>query len=251
MSASPTSSQTTAARDRFLAELLREYPEIDPERVLFLNPNKPTEPWFPSEVLIAIARNTGKFDVIEEGFDQYIQPLNQVVHYASVTRDERVFRRSGVATIGESISRTDNGHPLYNRQSPDAHQLAASRALVAVLDAAGFNPYKTRAKERPDPAADLVERVLTPAAREFADDDPGVQEAALREHHLGQIHLLAAQAGLIKRIPGAGKDMSEYRAFLLENWGVKTVAGMSQTDRLSVINKLRIMIDQLDNPIES
>jgi hypothetical protein len=249
---------------RKVIEALSARFEIDPERVLFLDAEKPDKPWLSAEVLISIARQSGKFQEIEEGFDQYIPaPLNQVVHYGRVVDESgKVWRRSGVATVGEMP-----GNLYRGGRNPDGHQLAAARALGAALDGAGFNPLKAgavvsgrgsvvggqekrgriefaaqgdpkRAQRVMDGEADgTVEfRVLTP------DRAVGVDEAATKNNDLKQIHAMAEEVGLIAKRVGVPKDYSEYRRWMLENWGVKSSAGMDATERASVIEALRVLI---------
>ena len=71
---------TRTVKQETIAQGLAAQFGIDPERVYFPNTEKPDEPWLPAESLITIARQSGDFQTIDEGFDQFIAPLNQVVH---------------------------------------------------------------------------------------------------------------------------------------------------------------------------
>ena len=200
---------------------------IDPDQIKFLNPDRPDEPWLSAEALITIARQSGNFRTIEEEFSQYIQPLHQVVHIATVIDHEgRVYRRTGVATIGESVP---------GRGEPDEHALAASRALAAALRAAGFHPLRPGTVVQIDAVRRLAE--ATPPAPVSTDDS-----AQLRNIDLRQIHMLAQKKGLIRDL-GGRKDMSGYRAWLMETFGVETAAALNETERASAINALRLLPD--------
>jgi hypothetical protein len=246
------------ARQNIVDELGRRF-EIDGDRVLFLDPEKPAKPWLPAEVLASIARQTGRFREIEEGFDQYIPaPLNQVVHYARVIDEEgRAWRRSGVATVGETP-----GHH-YRGSNPDAHQLAASRALGAALDGAGFNPLKAGFVARPGTFRRVedgpnsfvvdgreVDKVLTPdraaepAGKAAAQSIVEADETETKNKHLKQIHAMASKVGLIVKRKGVPVDYSGYRSWMLENFGVKSAAGLDATQRLSAIEALRVLIQK-------
>ncbi|MEK6323582.1 MAG: hypothetical protein AABN33_18230 [Acidobacteriota bacterium] len=191
---------------------------VDPERVLFPNKKEPLKPWLPPDVLTALARGSGEFQAIDDDFVTFIAPLNQVVHKGTVVdREGRSFSATGVATIGEKVPDTD--------EEFDEHVLARGRGLGAALDLAGFNPLRGGSATTAKP-----ERIG------FAN------EAELRNNHLGRIHILAVEAGLIKHLPEGGKDMSQYHAFLIENFGVESAAGLSEQDRKSVINALEAMI---------
>lgn len=186
---------------------------IDPERIYFLNEDKPDEPWLPAEALVTIARQTEDFQTIDESFDQYIGPLNQVVHRATViTKDGRTYTRSGVATIGE-------------RQDIDDHALAAGRAVSAALTAAGFHPLR--------PGSVVSDNGRQPAGAQPADD-----VAEQRRVDLRRIHALAEQKGLIKPRPGGLWDRTAYRQFLLDNYQTNTAVGFDSVQRASLINAL-------------
>jgi hypothetical protein len=199
-----------------IAKDLAQQFEIDVERIYFLNPDKPEEPWLPAESLLIIARNSGNFQTIDESFDQYVESLNQIIHRATViTKDSCTFTRSGVATRGE-------------QQDIDDNALAAGRAVSAALTAAGFNPLKP---------GTVIELKFTPNA----DDTQS------RRQDLRRIHAIAEQKGLIKRgVTGGVPDRSAYRAFLQEHFKTNTAAGFDATQRASLINRL----DQLPDLFE-
>src|SRR4051794_23481623 len=112
---------TRTTKQQAIAEKLAEQLGIDAERVLFLNRERPEEPWLNAEALITVARQAGDFQAIEEAFNQYISGLNQIVHTSTVIdKTGRSFTRSGVATIGESEEISD-------------HELAAGRAVSKAL----------------------------------------------------------------------------------------------------------------------
>jgi hypothetical protein len=205
------SQQRTITQQGVAEKLAREF-DIDPERILFLNPEKPEEPWLSAEALVTIARQSGNFQAIDEGYDQFIAPLNQVVHHATVTDKEgRVYTRSGVATIGE-------------RQDIDDHALAAGRAVGAALTAAGFNPLRPGA-------------VVSINARPHVGAALG-EEANSRNTDLKRIHALAEEKGLIRRGPNDSIDRTGYRAFLLTNFNTTTAVSLDETQRASLINAI-------------
>ncbi len=184
---------------------------IDPERILFLNDKKPEEPWLPAEALMTIARQSGEFQAIDETVEQYIAPLNQIVHRATVIKkDGTSFGRCGVATIGE-------------RQDIDDHALAAGRALAAALTAAGFNPLRPGA---------VVSLELNLPRQEYSQAD----EAKSRTTDLKRIHAIGIEKGLIQFIPGAGKDDRGYRQMLKEKYGVGSAVAFDGAERASLIN---------------
>jgi hypothetical protein len=204
-------------KQQSVAEGLAARFNIDPERIYFLNPDKQDEAWLPAESLITIARQSGDFQTIDEGFDQFIDPLNQIVHYAAVvTKGGLTFRRSGVATIGE-------------RDEMDDHALAAGRAVSAALTAAGFNPL------RPGVVADLNKR------KEAAQ--PLGVELTTRQRDLKRIHALAVQKGLLKPMAGGGYNRDGYKRFLVEHYGVSTSIEFNETKRASLINSLEQLPD--------
>lgn len=206
-------SQRTQTQQSVISQLTQKF-EIDEEKILFLNPNKPDEPWLSAEVLMSIARQSGGFQTIEESFDQYIPGLEQVAHTAIVVdKDGRVYKRSGVASLSETVG----------GDKPDVHALAGSRALNAVLTAAGFHPLR---------AASVVPLDTKREPHTLAD------EAASRAKDLKRIHAIAERKGLITEGTGGVKDMSPYRSWLMEHHGTTTAANLNPIQRASVINAL-------------
>ena len=200
---------------------LGEQFNIDPERILFLNESKPEEPWLPAEALMTIARQSGDFKGIDESVDQYIEPLKQIVHRATVIDAVgRTYTRCGVATLGE-------------REDVDDHALAAGRALNAALTAAGFNPLRPGA----------VVTLDLPLPKNAPTGASVVAEANSRTIDLKRIHLIAAEKGLIKHRRNGEKDVSAYRQMLKQNFGVSTVVAMSATERASLINYMQQLPD--------
>lgn len=203
------------------ASLATEY-GIDPERILFLNPRNQNEPWIPPTLLETIARAFDDYRSSSVAHDKFIPETAEVIYIATVTDSKnRIFSRSGVATIGEGNAVGDE---------IDANILAQGRALSAALNAAGFNPVKSA------PMVDFnVETAYeNQPKQQFAVED----EAMLRTKDLKHIHALATDKGLI-----VGKDDTDYRVWLTQHFGVKTSAILSPTDRQRVINKLRTYAD--------
>lgn len=191
---------------------LGEQFQIDPERILFLNESKPEEAWLNAEALTTIARRSGNFQAISEGFDQFIEPLNQVVHVATVVdKIGHTFTRAGIATIGES-------------SEVDEHELAAGRAVRATLTAAGFNPLR--------PGAAVTLELNLP-------QDAAADAAQVRTVDIRRIHALAEEKGLIQHLPSGTKDVSAYRTMLKEKFSVSTVVNLGPTERASVIHYLQ------------
>lgn len=215
-----STNRRTVEQQQVVAQLGSIY-SIDTEKIRFLNKANPLEPWLPAEALMTIARQSGKFRTISEDFATYIEPLKQVVHVATlVDPDGRVYTRSGAATLGEEI----------DGETVDPHSLASARALKAVFDAAGFNPTKS---------APVLDLKLSPEQHSVAD------QAVSRTNDLKIIHILAARKGLI--VPSESdpsiNDMTAYRAYLKEWFGVDTAAGFSPTARASLIRILRELPD--------
>lgn len=214
---------TRSAKQQTIAEGLAFKFNIDADRVLFLNPDRPEEPWLPAESLITIARQTEMFQTIDESFDQFIEPLKQVVHRAmAIDKQGRTFTRSGVATVGE-------------REDIDDHALAAGRAVSAALTAAGFNPL------RPGSLVAFGTQVNAPAQGGAAD------EAMMRNKDLKRIHALAAEKGLIVPLGAGAWDRTGYRRFLKEKYGTNTAANFDSLQRTSLINALEQLEDAVDD----
>ena|ERR1700754_1332728 len=113
-----------------LQQLERDY-GLNPKEVPILD----GEPWLTSSQLALIARKQGAFSSIEVDFKEYIDHLNQVIWRATlIAKDDCVYARSGVATIGEK---------LPTGAVTNIHDLAASRALRSALAMAGFDVLKS------------------------------------------------------------------------------------------------------------
>jgi len=213
----------TKAQNSIAESLARQF-SIDKDRVFFPDPDEPTKPWLGADELISIARQSDQFQAIETGFVIVITELNQVVHRARVVDKEgRVFERIGVATIGEA---------LPGSAKPDEHGLADSRAIVATLGSAGFNPLK----------AGSVAKESTKSSPKIALDD----DAECRRNDIRRIHALAEEVGYITHSE-SGTDNKLYRRFLSEHFKETSVAGMDATGRASVINKLQIIKRELED----
>lgn len=203
-----------------IAERLARALDIDAGRILFLNEQNPEEPWLNAEALITIARRSGKFREIDEGFSQYVSALDQVIHTATVVdSEERRYTRTGVATRGERSEIDDNG-------------LAAGRAISAALTAAGFNPLR--------PGAVVSLGSNREASNTITEQ---VDEARLRTKDLKQIHALGTEKGLIKLLPGGGRDLTGYRRMLQEKFGVRSTVALDAEQRASLINYLQQLPD--------
>jgi hypothetical protein len=200
---------------------------IEPDRVFFPDPTEPTKPWLGADELTHIARQSERFQEIATTFDTFIIGLNQVVHRARVIDKEgRSFERVGIATLGEKLRGVE----------ADEHQLAGSRAVVAALSTAGFNPLRMTQPSRAE--------IATPNPSSIAyADNPDVRWGQTR-----QIHALAQKLGLIlpAEAPGGKRDMTKYKAFLLEHYGVESSAGMDESGRASLINALQLMEREYD-----
>lgn len=198
---------------------------IDPERVFFPDKSQPQKPWLGADELMTIARRSNRFQSLEERFHTHIATLNQIVYAARVIDTEgRIFERIGVASVGEKAPDADES---------DEHSLAKSRALVSALSAAGFNPLRDGMEPvQAEPAP------LKPVAT-FEDSATAgqVSEAKSRSNDLARIHILAEQAGLITK-DGGRVDSTEYRAWLLENFNLRSSVAADATMRASIINAL-------------
>lgn len=217
-------------KQRGIQKELGEQFKIDPERVLFLNDDKPEEAWLPPDALMTIARQSGDFQAIEEQHVHYIETLKQIIHTATVIdRSGRTYTRSGVATIGE-------------QDGLDEHILAGGRAVSAALTAAGFNPLK------PGTVVDL--QFNLPEENTVAAQ---VDEARSRNQDLKTIHVIAERKGLIKPLDaaldkslgGGVWDRTEYRKHLQQHYGVSSAAGFDQNQRASLIHSLGQLPDAL------
>lgn len=212
--------QYSAAQSLVISTLASQY-GIDPARVFFPDSQNPSKPWLGADELLAIARKSDRFMEVIEGYDNYIPGLNQVVHRARVVdRDGHAFERCGIATVNE---------PAPDGSPADGHSLAGSRALVATLTAAGFNPLRG------------ITRTDAPAQAITFDND-----AEQRKSQLRQIHALAEEGGLI-HYGDEGRDDSRYRQFLRDHFSVDSVKAMNATERASVINKLQLFNQGIEN----
>jgi len=205
---------------------------IDGERILFLNPRNHNEPWLPPTILEAIARTFDEYRSSSVQHDKFIPETREVIYMATVTDSkERIFSRSGVATVAEANIQSDE---------IDANILAQGRALSAALNAAGFNPVKSTSAPTVN-FKDEAEYENKPKIR-FAIEE----EAEARTKDLKQIHALAIEKGLT-----VDKDDTDYRVWLTQNFGVKTSAILDAQERARVINKLRVYQDDYsDVPAE-
>jgi hypothetical protein len=192
--------------------------DADLERVLFFS-DRPDDPWIPPDLLESIARQHGGYQEISLRFDQYIDALGLILYQAVVVDEQgRRYARSGAASLGEKPA----GREI------DPQTLAGGRALGAALRAAGFDPFRAGSvvslerHRQPSYSPPLSPQELELQRKE--------DEAQLRSKDLRQIHALAEQKGLI-----VGKDMSRYRAFLLDKFGTVTAGILNHTERQAVI----------------
>lgn len=197
---------------------------IDEDRVLFINPRDENDPWIPADELESIARQLSGIKNSSVIHDKFIPETKQVVFMATVTdKNDVIYTRSGVATIGEKPS----GFEI------EAEVLASGRALSAALRAAGFHPYRSGSVVNFSEMKEEIE------AKRIMDSIPQVEHVAIqRTKDLRQIHALAAEKGLIVVRDGV-KDDSEYRRKLKEKFGVSTAAVLDENQRAAVINWLK------------
>jgi hypothetical protein len=201
---------TRTRQQQAIAEELARRLQIDGERILFLSSRNKEEPWLPPEALTTIARQSDRFKHLDEGFQEYIAPLNQVVHHATfIDCEGNTFGRSGVATVGAFADL-------------DAHLIAAGRAISAALTSGGINPLR--------PGSVVA---LAAGKGEPARVSPELAAAESGRNDLARIHILAKEKGLI-----VGKDYSKYRDFLSTHYGATSVAGFDSLMRKSVIEAL-------------
>lgn len=199
---------------------------IDGKEILFLDDKDKTKPWLRARTLASIARSSGKFKVVRSEFEQYIEPLKQVVYQGTlVDLGDRIFSLPGVATVNETI-RINN----QDDEVVDAHDLAEARSLRSTFELAGFDPFDSNS-------------VVPIDGKEAAEPrDPAVAEAVARVNDNARIHILAKEKGLTD-----GKDFSRYRRFLAENYsGATSVAGFDAVQRKSVIAALERYVPAYD-----
>jgi hypothetical protein len=212
----------TAPQEAVVQQLVEKW-KLDRDKILFLNPNKPTEPWLNYDALTIIARGSGRFRSLSEHYSTFIQELKHVIHTATVVDSDGIeYTRSGAAAIGER---------LFADEEVDEHSLAATRALRSALDSAGFDVVK---------ASSVIDLNL-PREQHTQQD-----EANARVNDLRQLHAIAARKGLI--VPSAEdesrNDMTEYRAWLAEHFhGAGSAAGFTAAERAIAINLLRQLPD--------
>ncbi len=171
-------------------------------------------------MLTAIARQSGLFKSIEVKYDRFIEPLQQVVHQATVIDlEDRLYTLPGVATIAEKMATTEN--------EMDEHDLAGSRALRKTLKAAGVDP---------------LERTSVVSLGDFkpaTPPEPAAAEALSRHADLQRIHILATEKGLISFRPDGTRDLTEYRHKLAEWYrGETSAAGFDALERASLIEAI-------------
>lgn len=202
---------TRTRQQQSIAEDLARRLQIDSERILFLNSRNKEEPWLPPEALTTIARQSDRFKHLDEGFQEFIAPLNQVVHHATfIDCEGNTFGRSGVATVGAFADL-------------DAHIIAAGRAISAALTSGGINPLR--------PGSVVA---LSGETGGSIPVSPVLAAAESGRADLARIHILAKEKGLI-----VGKDYSGYRNFLRKHYdGAISVAGFDPLLRKSVIEAL-------------
>lgn len=218
----------TTKQQEIISKLEDQF-SIDGTRILFLNSRDENEPWIPPTILEQIALQMEGYRSSSVEHDKFIRETSQVVYVATVTdAKERVFTRSGVATVGE----------VNEVFGMDVEYLASGRALSAALRAAGFDPVKTQK---------TVNFTDETAYENLPKQQYAVEtEAELRTKDLRQIHALATEKALI-----VGKSDIDYRVWLTRNFGVKTSAILTPVQRAQVINKLRFYEDDYsDIPAE-
>lgn len=210
----------TAKQQEILTHLSTNF-GIDEDRVLFINPRDENDPWIPADELESIARQLSGIKNSSVIHDKFIPDTKQVVFMATVTdKNDVIYTRSGVATIGEKPSGLDI----------EAETLAAGRALSAALRAAGFHPYRSGS------VVDFREMKAEIDAKKSSDSNEDEEQ---RRRDLGAIHKLAAEKNLIVVRDGNVKDLTEYRKKLHEKFGVNTAAVLDAATRASVINWLQ------------
>lgn len=208
------SRSLSAGQAEVIAKLKGQF-DVDEDQILFLNPDDPDEPWIPPGELTSIARQSGAFTNIAEGFDSYIDPLKQIVHSATVIDNAgKVFTRTGVATIGERAAGNDRG--------VDEHALAAARAIGSALRSAGFDPFRSG-------SIVSLKQVKRPTASEAED----------RVNDLRAIHSIAREKGLITKTDEGATDDRAYRDWLYKHFRVMSAARLDEPTRKSLINKLK------------
>ena len=206
-------TQARTEQQQTLANELAAAHNINAEQILFLNEQKPLDPWINPESLTTIGRQSDIFRSLDEGFQEYIASLDQVVHHATfIDSDGRTFGRSGIATVKKC-----------EQMGLDPHVIAAGRAISASLNSGGINPLK--------PGSVIPNGKSAPTAVDAAN-------AETRRADLARIHELARKKELI-----VGQDFSGYRGFLVQHEfykgdGLATAAHLKEPQRKSLIEAL-------------
>jgi hypothetical protein len=215
-------TQTRTEQQKTIVEQLVKTFGIDGSKVLFLNPDKPTDFWLRGKTLAQIARQSGKFKVIRVEHEKVIEigVTRQAISQGTVVDlEDRIYSYPGVATFGERIPETE--------EQGDAWDLADARALRSTLDLAGFDPLDPTSVVPLNGKNGNGEHTAAPR-------DPVVAEAAARVSDFARIKILSREKGLI-----AGKDASGYRKFLATNYdGAVSAAGFDPVQRKSLIATL-------------
>jgi hypothetical protein len=217
----------TEEQKAIVAQLVERF-SIDGSKILFLNPDRRTEPWLPAKQRAQIARQSGKFKVIRVEHERVLEigSTRQVVSQGTVVDlDDRIYSMPGVATIGERIPEID--------EDVDAWDLADARALGSTLDLAGFNPV--------DPTSVVP---LNGNSEQQVPRDVDAAKTLARLSDNARIHILAKEKGLI-----VGKDFTGYRQFIAHflnqpYTGKETTVGFEPTQRKSFIALLEHYIPQ-------
>ncbi len=227
----------TVEQKEIVNQLVNTY-RIDGDRVLFLKANKPNEAWLPPDILTQIANQAALFKTIDEEYTNYIEPLGQVVHRATVIdTNDRIFARSGVASLTEERKDEQGG-------TIDAHALAAGRAIKAALTAAGFDPTRPGSINALRPP---TESTSTQTSTDGAPHHVAL-DAQSRNANIKHLHTVAFRKGLIVVRHGVPRDMTAYRNFLLELFDTETSAALTQEQFAIAINALDQMPDA--DPLE-
>jgi hypothetical protein len=212
----PMTQQLRTDQQKKVVDRLVKTFGIDGSKVLFLNADKPDEPWLRGKQLAAIARQSGLFKVIRAEHEKVVDvgSQRQVIYQGTVVDlDDRIYSLPGVATIGEKIAATD--------EDVNADDLAESRALRSSLEIAGFDPF--------DPNSVVPLGEFQTAATRDAD----VAKTESRRADIARAHIVARAKGLI-----VGKDFLGYRMFLKDHYNEDSMAGFDATQRKSLIEAL-------------
>jgi hypothetical protein len=231
-----TNLTRTSAQQAVVNQLVDKF-GIDGSKVLFLNERDRNEPWLRARLLASIARQSGLFKVVRAEYENYIEPLNQIVYQATIVDlQDRIYSLPGVASANEKISNSEEASKSAAGDEPiNAHDLAESRSLKSTLELAGFDPF--------DPTSVVPLGEFNPPTR-----DEAAAKAQSRLNDLARIHILAKEKFLI--IEGAGPDGKDdttgYRNFLETHYsGVRTAVGFDALQRKSLIEALeRYEIDE-------